>query len=145
MRAGVVGAPEYAALGLDQREDAIGPAGRDGQADAPGVAAGEAVAHQLFPRAAAVGRLEESAVGAAARERPRHAPKVPHAGVDDVAILWIHRQVARAACGAEVERLLPRGAAVERDVNAAVGRIAKRIAEPTDDDVPRVARVDRDA
>ena len=44
MRAGVVGAPQNAALRLDQRKDAIRAARRDRQSDSAGIAARQSVA-----------------------------------------------------------------------------------------------------
>src|SRR5690242_11800447 len=70
---------------------------------------------------------------------------MPHAGIDDVGALRIHRDIACTARCTQIERFVPGTAAVERNVYAAIRRIVERIAESTDDDVARILRIDRDA
>ena len=83
--AAVVGAEEPALLRLDQRVDAPAVRRRDGDADLAPDALGQAVAGELLPGVAAVARDVEAAAGAAARQVPRAAPRLPEAGEEDAA------------------------------------------------------------
>ena len=78
--AAVVGAVEAALLGLDQGVDAARVGGRDRDADLAPDAFGQAVAFELLPGVAAVARDVEAAAGAAARQLPGPAARLPEAG-----------------------------------------------------------------
>ena len=107
-------------------------------------AGGRPCPSSLVQVAAAVGRLVQPVVVAAAGERPRQPAKLPDAGVEHVRILRVHRQVGRAAARAGVQRLLPGLAAVVGHVHAAVGAVGEDVAERGDDDVVVIARIDDD-
>src|SRR4029078_1874871 len=76
---------------------------------------------------------------------PRLAAEVPHAGVDRLGVLAVHRQ--HRAAGREVgalEHSRPRLAAVGRLVDAAVVAVAPQLARHADVDGVGAARVDED-
>src|SRR5690606_7572006 len=82
-RAAVIGAVEPAFFGFNNRVDAIGIGGRRHADPAPD-SRWQAVARQLLPGAAAVGRPIEAAARAAAFHDPWLAVRLPHRRIDDV-------------------------------------------------------------
>jgi hypothetical protein len=129
--------------GFDQRPDAVRIGGRDGHADAAEDALGHAgIVGDFLPCVAAVGRLPEAAVGAAALEGPRLAHHLPDAGVEDARIQRIHGQVDAPAFVALEEDFLPGLAAVLGAEDAALGVGAGHVAHGGDVDEVGIFGVD---
>ena len=99
---------------------------------------------QLRPGIAAVRRLVEAALRAAADELPDLTAPLQRGGNDDLRLLRIHRHVGHAGVGVDRQDRLPRLPAVRRLVEAAVtaGRPERADCGHVDD--VRVARVDDD-
>ena len=138
--AGIIGAIQAAALGLDDGVDAVGIRRRDADAD---------LAHQrrqpfreARPRVTAVHRLPDTAAIAAAAHHPRRALMIPERGVEDARIAGVHRQVARAGEGVHpLEDERPGRAAVLRAVDAAVGGRLPAVALRRDVEHIRIRRM----
>ncbi len=146
VRAAVVGAPQQAVLGLDQRVDALGVARRDRQADAARMPSGKPLPLSRAQRRAAVGRLVEPVVGAAALSGSRPSGGSATARRRARRGAWDPCATSDAPTpGAAVERLAPARAAVAGDEHAALLAVAERVAQRRDDDLARVARVDQHA
>ena len=138
----IIRAPQHAFGRLHERIHALGLARRDGNTDAPGDAGRQSRA-QLRPRAPVVGRAIETAVGAAAGERPRLAAIVPHARVERIGMLGIPGEIRCTTRRTDVERFRPGLAAVGGAVHAARLAIFPRIAERRNDRDIRIARIDQ--
>ena len=84
---------------------------------------------QLGPGFAAVGRLIEAAVFAAARDLPKIPVRFPNRRVKDARVLHVDAQIHRARLVAAVKNLFPGFAAVSRFVDAALTVRAESVAE----------------
>src|SRR6185503_1525927 len=149
-RAAIARAPQHAVLRLDQRVDGRGIAAADRDADpAQHLSARQTVLQrgvgQLRPGDAAVLRLVEAAARAAAPEMPRLPLVVVHAGIDDVGIAGIDRDVARTGGVVDVQRARPRRAGVAGSEYAALGISSERMPHRGGKDDLRVRRVNDDA
>src|SRR6185295_3865296 len=107
-----------------------GIARRDSNADA---------AHQFrqtvlyfLPGAAAVDRLVNAALLAAAAMRPRFALETPHACVEDVWISRIDLEIGGAVLVIDVKRLVPGPPTVRSHEHAAFFVWSKRVTESSD-------------
>ena len=95
--AAVVRAKDAAGIGLDVRPEPVGVRAGHGDADvSPEPFRQAGIAGDLRPVVAAVGRFEHPAAGAARRQHPGRAPRLPEAGVEHVRIVRVHREVADA-------------------------------------------------
>src|SRR5438270_13047316 len=90
--------------------------------DAPEYARGQAVARQVGPARAAVGRAVQAAPRTAAREVPWQPSCLPERGIDDARVVRIEADIDRAGLLVLVEDLAPGLAAV-----AGTGRSARRV------------------
>src|SRR6185437_3600927 len=131
---GVVRAIQTTDIGfsVDERVQAIVVARRDGKADASeALRACRKSARQLMPRGSPVGGFEQAAtvaiVGIA--DSPWWAPRCPQAGVDDLRIDWIEREVDTAGVFILVENLGPVLAAVSGAEDSAFGVGSVRVTE----------------
>jgi hypothetical protein len=131
-------------LRLDRRVEDVRVRGRDGEADATEVARGQA-RPDLLPRRARVGRFVERAFGAAVDERPVVSASLVGRGVDGVGVVRIDYDVGDAGVLADVERALPRLAAVGRLEEAAVAARPPERPLRRDVDHVGVARINHDA
>ena len=96
------------------------------------------------PGLAAVGRLEEATPRATRAEGPGETAELPHAGVEDLRILGIDRQVRAAGVAVDEEGALPGLAAVGRLVDPALVVAVPEVAGGADPDGVAVARVNGD-
>ncbi len=147
-RAEVVGAVEagLVALGFDQRPDAAGAGGRNGDADLAQQALRQAwIARNLLPAIAAVGAAEQPAARTAARYVPEVAPRLPHRGEQDARIGAVHGEIDRARHVATAQDLLPALAAVPGAIDAALRIGTEYVAQGRDIDEIGVLRMDADA
>src|SRR6185436_21138007 len=120
-------------LGLDDGPYAVGPRGRDRDADLPLDAIREpGIVRQVGPGVAAVGRLVEPAVGPAARERPEVPVDLPRRGVEDARIRAVEREIDRAGPLAPEEHAVPIAPAVPGAVHAPFGVRAEGVAQRRD-------------
>ena len=120
LRAAVVGAEDAALGGFHQGPHALRIGRRNGDADAPEHAVGQAGrARDIGPGVAAVGGFEQAAAGAAAIEVIGIAAHLPEAGVEHARIGGVHGEIDRAGVGAAREDLLPGLAAIGGAVDAA--------------------------
>ena len=78
------------------------------------------VAADILPRVAAVSRLEQPAVRAAARQHPRDAAHLPDGGVEHAGVAGVQADVDGAGVLAHEEHALPGIAAVHRPEDAAL-------------------------
>src|SRR5205085_1837747 len=129
---------------LDEGVDAAAVAGGDRQADAAPNAGGQAVAGELLPGVAAVGRAVQATAGAAAGEVPRPPPRLPQGGEQHARVVRVEGDVDGAGVGVLLEDLLPGLAAVGGAVDAALGVGAERLAEDGGEGDVGVLRVDGD-
>ena len=114
-RAGVVRQEHAAVGGFDDGVDPIGVGARHRHAHlAPQRCREAGVLRQLGPGPAAIGRLEEAAARAAARQRMRRAEDFPESGVEHVGVLRVHRQIRGARLIVAEEHAVPGLAAVDR-------------------------------
>src|SRR6185436_1766462 len=98
---------------------------------------------QLLPRGAAVGRLEDAAVGALpGAVLPWPLPLLPHRRVDDVGVRRIDVDILAAGVDVLEQHALEALAAVGRSKDAALFIGAVGMAERGDEDPVRVARID---
>ena len=143
--AGVIGSIDPdAARARDRGVDAIAVARRDRDVRLHD-AFGRQTVRQRLPRAAAVGRLED----AAARTRPRAVlPRAlalfPQAGVNDVGVFRIEREIRSAGVLVFREHLLEGAAAVGRAIDAALRAWPVRVTEDRGEQPVGVARIDDD-
>ena len=128
---------------LDDHDARILAIHRD--ADAAVLALGQAVAGQLGPRRAGVGALPERAAGAAAVEAERGAAALIRRGIQHIRIERIHRHIGDAGVVVDVQRALPRLAAVHRAIEAALAAGSPHRSLRRDIDDRRVRRVRDDA
>src|ERR1700680_1250985 len=91
----VIGAPDVTLFGFDDRVDSVGMARRHRNADASCDAGRQPVSLQPLPMCSAIMRAIQTAARSAARNFPRLAPELPHAGEDDVRMCCIPREVRR--------------------------------------------------
>src|ERR1041384_2321080 len=153
--AGVVGAPELAAVGLlavdhrtvsglDERVDPVGIHLRNGQAHLAHGLLGEPVAADPLPGGAAVLGDEEPASRAAALPAPGVELELPHSGPEDARVSGVHDQVGRAGRIVDEEHPLPGLPAVHGAVDAALGLRPVAVALGGGEDDVRVGGVDHD-
>ena len=146
--AGIV-RPEHAGVArIDDREQARGPARRNGDADAANAiglprrqAGGE-----LPPGGAAVGGLEQAAAGPAESRRSPTAPAAPATARrrrcrDSTGSIW---HVDAAGVLVLVEHALEGRAAIDRAEDAALGVRTVRVPERGDEHAVGVRRIDHD-
>src|SRR5262249_17538095 len=110
--AAVAGVVQAALLGLDEGVDAAAVAGREGGAGAGPDARRQALALELLPGVAAVGRAVQTAAGAAAGEVPRPPPRLPQGGEQHARVVRVEGDIDGAGVGVLLEDLLPGLAAV---------------------------------
>jgi len=111
--------PALVGRGLDGGVHDRGVHGRDGQADLPLVAGGQADG-ELAPGLAGVGGLVDAGVGAAAHERGDGAPALVGGRVDHVGVRRVELGARHAGVLVDLERDLPRRAAILRLVEASL-------------------------
>src|SRR5260370_38235675 len=143
-----VGAVEagLAAIGFDQRPDAAGAGGRNGDADLAQQALRQAwIARNLLPAIAAVGAAEQPAARTAARYVPEGAPRLPHRGEQDARIGAVHGEIDRARQVDNARDRLPALAAVPGAIDAALRIGTEYVAQGRDIDEIGVLRMDPDA
>jgi hypothetical protein len=144
-RARVVGGKRAAVFGFDLRIDAVRVDAGDDDADLAEYAFRHPrIARKLGPVIAAVGRLEESAAGAAARHHVRHAERFPQRRVHDLGIFRIEIQLDAARLVVAKQHLLPGLAAVFGSEDTAFGIRAGGMAERRDEDDVGVGGMDPD-
>ncbi len=142
--AAVIGAEEAAVLRLDNCPDAIAPRGA-GDADLAEDARRQAgLARQFRPGIAAIGRLPDAGVLAAADQLVRVALRLPDGGVEDARIIRVHRDVVRTRPVALAQHEVPRLAAILRAIDTALRVRPPGVAEGRDIDDVRVLRMDAD-
>jgi hypothetical protein len=146
---GDVDAAEFAAVGeiVDHGPDAVGIAGRDGDADlADGVVGGQA-AGEAGPGVAAVGGLIQAAAGhvGGGVDVPGRAARGPERDVKGARVVRIEADVDGAGVGAAIEDFGPVRAAVGGAVEAAVGAGDVDAAEGGDVDAVGIGGIDGDA
>src|SRR5438874_10036570 len=110
--------------------------------DAPEYARGQAVARQVGPARAAVGRAVQAAPRTAAREVPWQPSCLPERGIDDARVVRIEADIDRAGLLVLVEDLAPGLAAVGAAEHAALGVGAEGMAEGRDQNDIGILRVD---
>ena len=142
----------YAAAEIvDDGPEAIGIAGRDGDADLADEVVGGQAAGELLPGVAAVGGFVESAAGQVGRsvDGPWRTARGPERGVEDCGIFGVDGDVDGADVVGDRRRLkrtfFQVAAAVERAIEAAVGVGIVDVAEGGDVDAVRIVGVDGDA
>jgi hypothetical protein len=100
----------------------VGIAARDGDTDAAENSLGKTrVVGDFRPMRPAVGALVKPAARAAVIELPRGAIRLPHRGVEHLAVVRVHHQIDRAGLVIDVKHLLPALAAVGGLEHAAIG------------------------
>src|SRR5262249_10148786 len=106
---------------------------------------GEAVALDLRPFLAAVGRLPEPAARAAPVHAAGATPPLVHRRVEDLIVRRIHHEIVGAGVVVALEHLLPLPAAVGRLVDAAIAARPPQTSGCGDEDGVVVPRIDHDA
>src|SRR6185312_8797667 len=132
-------------VGLDQRVDDVGIAGRDrdpGLADDPVRQAW--VVRDVAPVRAAIGALVDAAARAAAGKRPGPPRSLPRRGVQRVRGGRIHGHRDHAGVVVDVEHLVPGLAAVGAFEDAALGVWSPDVAKRGGIDHVRILRIDED-
>ena len=124
--------------------DHIRPRRRNLHGDASELAFRQAVL-QLLPTFATILAAIQTTARAAGFEEPRPAPELPHAGVENIRVLRIHRQGCAACCLVDVENFLPCFAAIRCLVHAAFIVIIPQMPEHANVNRVRVAWIDADA
>src|SRR5207237_4401828 len=115
--------------GLDERVDAVRVAARDLDRDLADRRLRQTALGETLPGGAAVDRFEETAAAAAARAAPRVDLDLPHAGEQRARVARVDREVRAAGVLVDEEHALPRAAAVDRAIHAAIRLRPVRVAE----------------
>ncbi len=146
--AGVIRTVEtaFVARRFDHRVEHVRIAARDVEVDLADQRGGQA-GRDLLPGLAAVDRLVDAALvgGTAADDVPALAEALVDRRVDDVRVAPVHFDIAAAVFVVDEQRLLPRGAAVDRLEDAALGGGPERGTERGRPHDVRVGRVDAKA
>ena len=142
-RSGIVGTKDAAVVRFDEGPDPVGIGRRNGDPDlAEKTLRQPGPAGDVGPGIAAIRRLVEAAIRAAALQAVRGPLDMPERGVEYVGIGRIEDEVDRAGLITLVENPLPGLAAIARSIDAPLFVGPKDMAQGRDVDQIGIARVD---
>ncbi len=140
----IVGAVERRLFRFHHRVDDAGPRWGHRHGDPP-LLTGRQPVGQLLPGIAAIAGPVEAAARSAGLEEPGPTPELPHPGVEDVGVLWVDGDVGAARVLIHEQNPLPRLAAIDGSVHAALRIGVPEVAGGADEHPVAVVGVDGDS